>query len=72
MVSLASLNATVAISILLSSPPDKELSISLSTYSLAHNPTFDKTEQDSALVKSLFDDILSKSCTVIPLNLTGC
>ena len=39
--------ATVAISILFSSPPESELLISLSTYSLAHKPTLDKISQAS-------------------------
>ena len=68
IVNLAFLSATVAISILFNSPPDNDPLISLSTYSLAHSPTFDKTLQASTFVKFLLADIFKISYTVIPLN----
>ena len=72
IVSIASLSTTVAISILFNSPPDKEPFTSLSTYSFAHNPTFDNISHASALFMRFFAAIFNRSYTVIPLNLTGC
>ena len=72
IVSFVCLNATVAISILFNSPPDSEPFTSLSTYSFAHNPTFDNASHASFLVICFFDAIFNKSYTVIPLNFTGC
>ena len=71
-VSFVCLTATVAISILFSSPPDNVPFTSLSTYSFAHSPTCDNISHASFFVICFFDAILNKSYTVIPLNFTGC
>ena len=61
-----------AISILFTSPPDKELSTSLFRYSLEQSPTFDKYSQHSSSDKLLPAANCNNFSTVTPLNLGGC
>ena len=63
----------MAISILLSSPPERLAFTSLLTYSLAHRPTAERYSHTPATVIFLSPEAsIIRSLTVSPLNLTGC
>ena len=64
--------ASIAISILFNSPPERPLLTSLFKYSCAQRPTSARTSQASHTLILLPADISIKSFTVRPLKRTGC